>query len=156
MICPNCRQKALRLSQFMGFNPFKHWQCACCGATLRVTLLTRCLCVLTFCVVLASFIYTFPQMHHVIHSQPNATVRSLLDMFLPFVVIPVQVTLLFLPVVIHTWLRGRFQIVAQPQEEETGLTGVGQTEPEADSAACGFTAGMARRESDLVREKNLP
>ena len=156
MICPICLQKALRLSHFVRFNPFKHCRCAGCGATLRVTLLTRCLCVLTFCVVFASFIYTFPLMYDFIHSQPNATVRSLLEMFLPFVVIPVQVTLLFLPVGIHTWMWGRLQVVARPQEEEIDWTCVAQREPEADSVLRGFTAEMVRRELDLLSEKDLP
>ena len=155
MICPVCLQNPLRLSQFVLFNPFKHCRCAGCGATLRVTLLTRCLCVLTFVIVFASFVYTFPLMYDFIHSQSNATVRGLLDMFLPFVVIPVQVTLLFLPVGIHTWLWGRLQVVARPQEEETGLTCVGQREPEVDQAARGFTGDMVRRELDLVSKKDL-
>lgn len=119
MYCPNCHQKAIKFSRFVFFNPFKRLECICCGSVLETGLFVRFLCVVTFCAVLVSFVYTFPVMHDVIHSQPNKIARFLLDIFLPYIVIPLQVILLFVPVAAYTWIWGKLEI-AKAQSDRPG------------------------------------
>ena len=145
MICPNCEQKALGFIQFLYYNPFGPCQCRSCGATLKATALTRFLCVVTLLVALGSFAYTFPVMSDFIDSQPNQTARTLLGLFLPYVVIPAQVVLFFIPTIAYTWRWGRLRLVTLP--EQRGMDALCLERCEEETAAFGknFQSGQSSR-----------
>lgn len=67
----------------------------------------------TFVMVFASFFYTFPRIDQVIHAYAHShkTFTVVLQMFLPYIVIALQVVVLFIPAVVYTWLWGKLEIV---------------------------------------------
>jgi len=114
MLCPHCYQKALPFSKYVFLNPFKYFECGCCGATLKTALFIQVLCILSLCVALGSFVYSFPIMYDVIHSQSNSVVQFLLGLVFPYVVIPLQVIAMFVPVALYTWIWGKLKVIALP------------------------------------------
>jgi hypothetical protein len=112
MLCPHCYQRAMPLARFILLNPFKPFQCDCCGVTLKTAALIRFLCIASICAGLGTCIYTFPLMYHTVHSQSNTFARLLLDLFLPYIVIPVQIAVMFIPAAVYTWKWGRLEFPA--------------------------------------------
>jgi len=103
----------MSFSKFILLHPFKEFECDFCGAILKTGLMTRIFVIVTFVSVLASFFYTFPRMDKVIHSYSHShkTINVILQMFLPYIVIPFQVVILFIPVTVYTWVWGKLEIV---------------------------------------------
>ena len=131
MTCPNCSRKALRFIQFLYYNPFQECRCRSCGAILRTGTLIRVLCLVTLGVALASFLYTFPAMSNFIDSRSDETTWTLLGTFLPYVIIPVQVVLFFIPTVAYTWRWGRLLVVVAPRRGPVEPRRPGRVESEA-------------------------
>jgi hypothetical protein len=103
-------------SQYAFLNPFKPFQCSSCDATLKTGVFVRLLRIVSFCAALGSFYFTFPIMHAFIHSRPDSVVRFLLNLLLPYAVIPVQVTVVFVPVAVYAWRYSKLVVVAPPRE----------------------------------------
>jgi len=103
----------MTFSKFILLHPFKEFECGSCGAILKTGLMIRILVSVTFVSVLASFLYTFPRIDKVIHSYSHShkTINVILQMFLPYIVIPLQVVILFIPVTVYTWIWGKLEIV---------------------------------------------
>lgn len=66
----------------------------------------------TFVMIFASFFYTFPRIDQMVHAYPHShkVFQVLLQIFLPPVVIGLQVVVLFIPVAVYTWLWGKLEI----------------------------------------------
>jgi len=73
--------------------------------------ITRGLCIVTFGIVVASFFFMFPVMDEIIESQTGNILPYIVDELLPYVVIPLQVVLLYLPVALYAWVFGRLRVV---------------------------------------------
>jgi hypothetical protein len=67
--------------------------------------------IVTFILIAVSFYYTFPLMHDFIHSFPDSKKKTLLDFFLPLILIPAQVLVLFIPVMIYARFGGKVEKV---------------------------------------------
>ena len=119
MYCPNCKQKAMNFFKFILLHPFKEFECDFCGAILKTGLMIRIFVIVTFVIVLASFFYTFPRMDKVIHSYSHShkTSKVILQMFLPYIIIPIQVVILFIPVTVYAWIWGKLEIVTIKNRE---------------------------------------
>jgi hypothetical protein len=72
--------------------------------------ITRGLCIITFGIVVVSFFFTFPVMDDIIASQTGPILPFIVDELLPYVAIPLQVVLLFLPAALYAWFFGRLRI----------------------------------------------
>ena len=117
MICPNCREKAVAFSQFVLLHPFKEFECRSCGAMLKMDLTVRLFCILTFYAVAVSFYFIFPIMHDWIYSHSSWIARLILGIIVPLPAIAIQVTVIFIPVSLYTWLWGEVEIVSLPDED---------------------------------------
>ncbi len=111
MRCPNCKQKAINFYKFIFFHPFNEFECNSCGAILKTGLMIRTFSIITFGVIVVSFFFTFPILDEVIHSHSSKKIKFILSTFLPYIVIPLQVVILFIPVVLYTWIWGKIEIV---------------------------------------------
>jgi len=85
------------------------FRCESCGVELRLGLKLRVLCALTMCVVGLSLCLTFPWMHEVIHERESKAAELALGAFLPYLVIPLQVIVLFVPLILYSHFRGRLE-----------------------------------------------
>ncbi len=101
----------MNFSKFLLFHPFKEFECIFCGAILKTDLIVRIFCITTFGIVVASFFFTFSIMEEVIHSHSNKITKGILRGFLPYIVIPFQVVILFTPVALFTWIWGKLKVV---------------------------------------------
>ena len=123
MHCPNCKEKAMKLSQFFLFNPFKPFSCRTCNAILKTGMSVKILCVFTFCALAVSFYFTFPVMYDFIHSQSNSLLEFLLDMLLPLLAIILQVVIIFIPVSLYTWKWGKPVVISLNNQNPSSPAG---------------------------------
>ena len=93
----------------MLLNPFHMFKCRSCGTLLKTGLDIRIGCLLTFCAIGISFIYTFPILYHFIESHEERSIRHLLGFLLPLTVITLQVILFFIPITAYAWVLGRLE-----------------------------------------------
>jgi len=110
MKCPQC---SIHIGVFQSatIHPFKTFECPFCDAVLRLDWFTRFLCMITLGIVLLSFCFTFPVMDELIDAQTGRVMPHIVDYILPYIVIPLQVVVLFIPVALYAWLCGRLRIV---------------------------------------------
>ncbi len=97
--------------KFILFHPFKEFECNFCGAILKTGLNIRIFIIITLGIVAASFFYTFPRMDEVHHLYSNKIIKVILHILIPYIIIPLQVVILFIPVSLYTWLWGKLEIV---------------------------------------------
>lgn len=101
-------------SRYVFLNPFRDFQWGSSVAILKTSALVQFLCIVSLCVALGSVSYTFPIMHDVIQSQSSKVARFLVDLLLPYIVILLQVTVLFVPA-LYAWRWGKLEVVALPE-----------------------------------------
>lgn len=101
----------MNFSKFLLFHPFKEFECIFCGAILKTGLIVRIFCITTFGVVLASFFFIFPIIEEIIGSHSSKMIRLIFRGFLPYIVIPFQVVILFTPVALFAWIWGKLKVV---------------------------------------------
>lgn len=67
--------------------------------------------IISIIILCVSFFYTFPAIDEVIESCSNEMLQFILDEFILYIVIALQVVVIFLPAIFYTWIWGTVKVV---------------------------------------------
>jgi hypothetical protein len=116
MRCPACDKKALSFQNFLSNHPLGKFDCNSCGIALKTGPGIRATIIVTLAVVFASLFLTFPVLDELVYSEPDQAIRFLIRMTLPYLIIVLQVILLFIPAAVYIWIWGRLEKAALPDD----------------------------------------
>jgi hypothetical protein len=107
MKCPVCGDKAMTLFEFIRQKQQDGLACASCRALLKPARALTVVYIVSMGVVFLSFFFSFPLLYDIAHSPASSSWWVVLKYFLPYLVIPAQVTVLFIPALVYTVIWGK-------------------------------------------------
>ena len=107
MKCPVCGDKAITLFEFVHQKQQDSLACASCRALLKPARALNVVYIVSMGVVFLSFFFSFLLLYDIAYSATSSSWYAVLNYFLPYLVIPVQVTVLFIPALVYTVTLGK-------------------------------------------------